>query len=187
MLPSLCQRFVCATHEIVSQPQDGPAEQPPAKVAATATTVTRRQQGVDDPRAGPPTDAALAEAVAAARQKMAAKTEAFRKLAFTLPAKPKKAASSGAGILGFTELFSGSGTVPPTSSAPAPAAAGRAVGALMCSQSPQPRAAAPAATKAAAEVTVDGAAAQSADAGVTRHSGDIGVELDRILKEALQV
>ncbi len=158
-------------------PQEEPAEAPAPKVAATAAAVARRQQGSNAPRAAPPTDSALAEAVAAARTKMAGKTEAFRKLAFTLPAK--KAASSGAGTLGFTELFSG-GANPPTSAAPA------TVGTLNGSQPPQPRAAAPAAAQPAAKGAATAAAA-STDAGVTGPSGDIGSELDRILKEALQV
>ena len=126
---------------------------------------------------------ALAEAVAAARKKMAAKSEAYRKLAFPLPAA-KRVPVSPAGTLGFTELFSGGADVP-TSSATVDAL--RAVGPLIGEQAPQPRPGAPAAAQPVATGSATTAAAQSADAGVLRRSGDIGSELDRILNEALQV
>ncbi len=171
--------FSCGFDGRILSSQADSADEPAPKVAATAAAVARRQQGGNAPHAAPPADSALAEAVAAARKKMAAKTEAFKKLAFTLPSKKK--ASTGAGTLGFTELFSG-GANPPSSPPPV---AGHAVGTPTGKASPQPRAAAPATAQPAAKHVAGGAA--SLEAGVLRRSGDIGSELDRILYEALQV
>ena len=166
------------------QPQAELAAEQAPKMAVTAATVARRQQG--DAQAAHPTNAALAEAVAAARKKAAAKAEAYRRLAFSFPGK---AAGSGAmaGSLGFTELFTGdakqaSGLMPAV--APAVAKASAPIG----KEAPAPTAAAPAKTHQIVGGAASGiSSGQSGGAGVTGRSSDIGSELDRILHEALQV